>query len=174
MLHKSIYFILFALLFSLSVNAQDLDKMKELTDGVVAKKLPKSIDIDDHEGWGHTVAKHVDKKDKYLKKRLKKEGLKAASSFDDKKAAGSAAKRVFNKNLKDIHKWWTTTDKVKETFTADLKIKGYAFFKENPQKRIEITKKCEVILVLKRNKKKGLLYILTCYPKPKSSDYDLK
>lgn len=174
MLRKSIYFILFALLFSLSVNAQDLDKIKELTDGVVAKKLPTSIDVQDHEGWGHAFSKHVAKSNRYLKKRLKDEKLATASSFEDKKAAGSAAKRVFNKNLNDIHKWWTTTDKVKETFTANIKVKGYAFFKENPEKKVEITKKCEVILVLKRNKKKGLLYILTCYPKPKSSDYDLK
>ncbi|BBM84712.1 RNase A-like domain-containing protein [Candidatus Uabimicrobium amorphum] len=173
MLRKSIYLVLFCFLFSLSTNAQDLKKLQELTDGIVAKKIPK-IDIDDHEGWGHTVAKHVAKKDKYLKKRLKKDGLKAASSFEDKKAAGSAAKRVFNKNVKDIKKWWTKTTKVKETFTADLKVKGYVFFKEKPNQRVEITKKCEVILVLKRNTKKGVAYILTCYPKAKASDYGIK
>ncbi|WP_372367659.1 RNase A-like domain-containing protein [Candidatus Uabimicrobium sp. HlEnr_7] len=171
---KYIYFLIVSFLLSMSTVAQDLKEIRILTEGVENKALPKSISIDDHEGWGHTVGKHVAKKDKYLKKRLKKEKLAAASSFVEKKDAGSAAKRVFNKNLKDINKWWTKTTKVKETFTANLKVKGYAFFKQNPTKKIQITKKCKVILVLKRNKKKKLLYILTCYPKPDHKDYDLR
>ena len=134
-------------------------------------KKPIGVKLRKHEGWGgHTIEKHCGKSDKYLVKRLKKEGrIPAATTFTNEKVAKKSIDAVLKKQRPKVADWWNSGKGQRKAFFATVSTKGRiisraVYDQDGQNAKSQPVKNCKVRVVLKRDG--GGWFVLTAFPDP--------
>ncbi|MBN8828443.1 MAG: hypothetical protein J0H68_07035 [Sphingobacteriia bacterium] len=127
------------------------------------------VDLTSHESGeyaGHTLKKHVDKKEDYLINRLKNEpNIKAASTFYDNKTAERAIKEVLDYHKEGI-KYWLESANLANVKKFELDIEenvGFGIKREDFENNNMMFKHSSHVIVVLRKVSDINYKILTAY-----------
>ena len=121
----------------------------------------RNVDSHDKEG-GHTTDRHIGKSEDWLRERLRSEGKRKVSSFDDMPAANLTQARFTKQYKKEIDAWLESneTKPLARNIIMDREI-GIIVPKNGKSKR---TKKAKVVLA--KDKTSLGYHVVTSYPIP--------
>lgn len=137
------------------------------TDGIGDVRQPIQVDLQEHEAFGHTIARHVAKDDPYLAERLDRNlRLNTVSTFSSYEVAEASINAVLNIKRQEVADWWRG-DLARQAFFARVPTHGRYLTRQMWQDRIEaqyVPDQAVVRVVLVR--RNDGFFVLTAFPQP--------
>lgn len=130
-------------------------------------RQPIHVDLQEHEAYGHTIARHVAKDDVYLAERLERNlRLRTVSTFTTYEVAEASVNAVLNIQRQEVADWWRG-DIARQAFYARVPTHGRYLTREMFDQRLEaqyVPDRAVVRVVLAR--RGDGYYVLTAFPEP--------
>lgn len=158
---KQIFLIFILFLYPLWAGAGELSWPNKVD--VINPDAPVTGWLQSHEkAGGHTIERHVDKPDAYLKKRIKNNNINEASAFLSLSLAEQILAIGLWDNIEELARWMNDADApdrlVIEARNPEPVGKGLRRGENKPSARFGAR------IVLQKTKDKKTAYILTAYP----------